>query len=77
MPGNKKAEVDNTNTDTKTAKKEDGDIVSQNDKAINEHISKSLKEKVESLVHVFKKDFRHTRPYCNKVLVRVDKNELK
>ena len=31
---------------------------------------------MEDLIEVFKKDFSMTRPYCNKVMVKVPETEL-
>ena len=43
---------------------------------VNKHIQASLAKKVEDLIEVFKKDFSMTRPYCNKVMVKVPETEL-
>lgn len=50
--------------------------IDKNNNTINTHIQESLRTKVEDLVEVFRKNYSATRPYCNRVTVRVARSEL-
>ena len=64
------------NITAKKTPKKDPVKIQKNNQTINKHIHESLSRKVEEIVDVFKKDFSMTRPYCNRVMVKVPKTEL-
>lgn len=59
-----------------TAAPKDATANMRNQATINKYIHAQLSRKVEELVEVFNKEFTITRPYCNKVTVKVPKTEL-
>ena len=60
----------------KPGQAKDTTTIVRNTQTVNKYIQASLSRKVENLVEVFNKEFTITRPYCNRVTVKVPKTEL-